>query len=169
MKCLIYISYDSLEYINYFHLAIDDKFVMNYVPIESAIDLLINAKEYCSVNDYIDWYIISDKEASYWDFESIFKDNDFELSCKSEWNDSEICEYLSKCFNENFCMDEGKEEFKNQCKVIKRIYPQMSQNMKPKLNIPDVIKKVEDNLEPENRAEKMTELAQIILEKYGRG
>lgn len=51
--------------------------------------------------------------------------------------------------------------------MIKRLYPPGKQDVLPELDT--IIERVEMELPPENRAEKMTELAQIILAKYGKG
>ena len=39
-KIIIYVSYDPYEYINYFHLIIDDKAILSYCPDEKKETIL---------------------------------------------------------------------------------------------------------------------------------
>lgn len=165
MKCLLYISYEQEDYVERFHLAIDGQMELSHIALEDIGDIFTKVRECCPEGSKIDWYLIADTDAQDFDFESIFAGNGFKLSCASEWKDSEICDFLGDNFPAKFSMDENGVAIGG--KAIKRIYPQIGQNKSP-LNIPDVIKKVEDHIEPENRAEKMTELARIILAKYGK-
>lgn len=96
MKCLIYISYDRDEYVNYFHLAVDEQFVMNSIPVDMVGRLFSEIKRYCTCKNTADWYIMADCAASDWDFRTTFQENGIILSCTSEWNDSEICKFLNR-------------------------------------------------------------------------
>lgn len=163
MKCLLYISYDSSEYINYYHLAIEQEFVMEYVPIESVGNIFKKVQDY-GCDDW-DWYIFSDEEASDWNFKGAFEDYDFKLSSRSEWTDSDICDFLSRSFGEDYFINDGSNKVEKLGKSIIKLFPYVNSVKELDTAIPEILKKVEENLEPE----KMTELAHIILEKYGKG
>lgn len=157
MKCLLYISYDKSEYINYFHLAIDSEFIKIYVPIEGVNDLVAEIKKYCSVGDYIDLCICADKKATRWeDFETCFKNNGFKLSCTTEWNGSDICDFLSSKFDDCFYLNDSNNIIENQNKIITRIFSGSGQ-----------LCNESDDCNPQDEIQQeRTGLAQIVLEKY---
>jgi len=162
---LIYISYDLNDYINYFHMIVNEEGTLKYVPIERVSELFEKLEEEGITGSDMKLQIVADENASDWNFEEDFKKYGYVLPAAQNGEASEICNVLEKNFHGRFYFSE--ESLNKEGIGIKSLYPQrkVSGKTESEHKKEEILTKAIEIMEDE---EEMTELARIIIEKYER-
>lgn len=159
---LIYISYAIDEYVNYFHLMIDDEFVLEPIPHEN-IDKIFCELDQRGIDDYdITWCIIADQGATDWDYENAFSERGKKINPGFTMDFSHISALLKNEFNMEFTFDKDANADKQLCMWFPK------QNEQPPINKNEIVDKTKKILDSADNDEEITEFAKIILEKYER-
>lgn len=160
----IYISYDGFDYIDYFHLIIDDEFVLKFVPNEE-IDRLFCYLDQMDIKDSdIAWCIAADQDATDWEYEHAFSERGRKINAKDNIDVS----HLTKLLKEEFGMDFTFECDENADKHLSMYFPKQSKSGRLSVNKEELISKTKEIFDRSANQEEITEFAKIILEKYER-
>ena len=163
-KFLIYINYDQFEYINYFHLAINDNLVIEYRPEEKVDDLFETIIEKESVSDSFELCVVQDKDALEWNCFKAFQKYGIETYPKSNKDLEKLCRVMNLLFNGEYVID-GKDYISNK-QLINILYFGNCVLQRDNFETGETLKQAEEILK--HGGEEMTELARIIREKYER-
>lgn len=163
-KILIYIKYNQYDYINYFHLIVNDK-VVDGVYLEEEIDTLfkiIIEKEKNGQN--FELYIVQDKDASNWDFLKKIQEYGIKIQPLSNKNTNYICEILNSLFDGEYEISDKDNVFNK--KIIRVLFSGNCFLKRNECSNDEVLKQAEEILK--SGGEERTKLASIIIEKYER-
>ena len=157
---LIYISYDSIDHINCFNLSINNNLVCEEVPIERSDELFLKCNEIQISKTETQWCIVSDVEASKWDYEAEICSYGYTLNpYNTSWE--ELYKIMDEVFNCNCIISTNDDKTKRRIKII---YPDSLINSKTDKSQEEAVNVATRVLDGAG----MTELARIIREKYER-
>ena len=161
---LIYINYDSYDYVNYFHFMIDDEVVLKYIPIEN-IDAIFSKLDQMDMKDSdITWCIVADQNATDWEFEKEFSDRGRKINSGKTIDLYCISELLKNEFNMEYSFDHDADADQ----YLRLCFPEQEKADRLLIDKEDIIDKTKEIFDRAEHDDEITEFARIILEKYER-
>ena len=159
-KGLIYVSYDAYEYMNYFHLVMDEEFVCKGVP-DGKTDELFGYLDQENIKDSeIAWCIIADQDATDWEYKNAFAQKGRNIHAQHTIDVFRITELLKKEFFVDFTFDQNEHEGK----LLQMLFPKQGE-----INREEPAKEKTKPIPDRKKQEpKKTEFSEIIREKLRR-
>ena len=157
---LIYISYDRLAYMNYFHLAADNTFVETYIDEEQKLLSLVGS-QVKEKND-ITCCVVKDIEATDWDAAAAFDRERLAIKKQAPSSIDGMLELLEGKFGGNFQFVKMGEDTSG--KMLEVICSGVLSRKAPGMT--ELLDMAENILSSDSQEK--SELAKIIEEKYGR-
>lgn len=160
-QIIIYSSYASHEYLNYYHLIHNDEVLMEYCPEEKIDDLFQQIDSIKNQAKNSEIYIVQDEDASEWDYLEMFQKYNLVLQELGQKDTVKLCNVMNSVLRREFklnadCTIEklnilfyGSVIFENDC-----------------CKTDETLRQAEEILK--QGGEERTELARIIKEKYER-
>lgn len=112
----------------------------------------------------ITWCIISDKDATEWEYENAFSERGKKIKFSDRVDFSYITTLLKNEFGMNFAFDNDADADR----YLYMYFPEQSKGDQLRINKEDIIEKTKEILENADNDKEITEFAKIILEKYER-
>lgn len=159
-KVLIYITYDSFEYVNCYSLVLDGEILCELIPEERMGELFEKMESACVSKEKADWCIVQDEDVTIWNYESELLEHGYKIN-PLDIQANELCRYMGELFGGEYVIGNELAEDK---KHISILYPE---NSVDRSSFDNKLKAINDAENILNKAG-MTELAQIIREKYER-
>lgn len=160
-RYLIYVFYDSFEYVNYYNLVCDDEVIIESCPIENIENLFDVIIKETSTFELI---ILQEKNASSWDYKSEFLKYNIIVKGSVNTGNESLCQKLHKIFGYEYVFSDTADDFGK--KIISVLFSGKCTLNNICVESDCKTEKVEGSLVCDN--EEMTELARIINEKYKR-
>lgn len=151
-KVIIYISFDSFEFANYYHLIINDEKKWEYCREDELKQMFIMIKE----NAFnFDLYIVKEIDASLWNYIEDFNSHEIELNRVEKYCKDDIIKEINKIL----CLEKEENE-------LEIVFEGKAFTKKNDIGIQETLNQAEEILK--YGGTDMTELARIIKEKYER-
>lgn len=153
-QILIYMCYDSMDYVNYFSLVINGEKICEGIPEEEISELFVKCDEQNVSKTDSKWCIVQDEDALSWNYEEEITSKGYKINPMLV-SENKLLEDMMLFFGRNFSLEQDTTK-----KIIKIIYPKTLENEELSLE------KKNDDIEQLSSNRGKTELAKIILKKY---
>lgn len=168
-QVLIYISYDTYEYVNYFNMVVDDEFVIEYLPVEKSDELFDVLDKMNICDSDMELLIVADENASYWNYQKEFEKRKRNLPAGIKEFPSNICKILENNFGTKYYIGNPLSG-RNYGEIkIQILYPSnchISSGDESNCETEEILDKARQIMEKDKDG--MSELARIIIEKHER-